>query len=184
MVRALYIHHDMHGNQLVAVFEPDADMDTVRTMARELAEVPYTDVSMSRGSIDDVNGPKQPILMMGPREGVDVRTAVTRMKELTDPVLPHTLISLTMTLILCECGYVSSKSNADFMNGLEPDDLEGFWLHYHARVKALDMLGLISKSTYTELMDALQEVLRELDTYASTILVNSIPDDRPCTHPL
>lgn len=184
MANALYIHYDRPHISLIAVYEKDTRMQVVNAAADQLAGVPGTIVTSQLAYVDDDNNTLHPVLIMRALAGIDAVAAGKRMRELTQPTLPCTIGMFTLNMLLCPCGYLSSSPEIVFAAGLEPDDIEYFWLRCLAGIKALNMgeLFVEADAPYEALMEALQVMMVDLGVFVSEMEIVPAPDTRPCTH--
>lgn len=187
--RADYVLLDNeNGARLVAIYPANVQPDAVRPAAVQLDALAGVKARVVTGAVDDPAGPRLVMLEMTIESQTSLVAAVRLFKKLTDPTAPITLTEFRLSLLLCDCGYVSSRIDAlQFVNGFDPTDDEAFMLRVFAGLKEIPMATLLAESVddpdYTPIMNALELMLGTLGAHASAIHLTPQPDPRPCTHP-
>lgn len=182
MAKAQYIHYDSVGKQLIAVYGDDVDRNELEGITRELVSATKASVSLSHLGLNHPDVQGMNLLTMRTGQGVDEIAAVNRMRELTQPELPYTTMTLTMVILECTCGLLATRTDMTLVNGLQPNDPETFWIAYHASIKRVKVDASFREPPHTPLVNAIREMLRELGVHVSGITICPMPDYRPCTH--
>lgn len=185
MIRAKYINYQAFDDKLIAVYDYNTPLTELNEIALQLARLPGIYAEASIGKINILDGLITAFVWMNIGADANAREAVIKMKELTQPEVDCTIGQLTMTLMQCSCRYISSRTHVQFVDGLEPEDQESFWINYYTRVGTLSMASLITdpRLPFGQLMATLENLLFRMGVHASEIRIQTERDPRPCTHP-
>lgn len=184
MARAKLILSRPDG-MLVAVYGGDAQRAPLEQIAAELSRISGVVSRVTRVALDRPDAPPTLAICMGVAHGVNGRPAVMKFKRLTSPQIPYTLGTMSVKLLLCACGYVSTSCSGQFVNGLEPNDQQRFWLSFYERMARLSVDELLPHGLvppYEEPGDVIERIARDLGAYPSQMYINPQRDMRPCRH--
>jgi hypothetical protein len=184
-MRAKFIHQPS-PNRLVAVYGEDAQQDHLEPIVAQLTQLPGVYAGVARGGSIDPAAPPVFLLWMSVEHGGDARTAVIRLKELTNPELSCTLGQLTISVVICQCKYVTTEYRGTFVNGLEPSNAKRFWLRFGLFMQRLQADEIIEDNVahpYKKFGDAVEAILRGMKVYAAELHIHPRYSADPCTHP-
>jgi len=158
----------------------------VRPVVRQLSALRGVQAQTKRGSLDG-DGPKVVVIELAIQPGANVEAAMELVKRLARPELPIAIGMFRFGLLICPCGYFSSRlDRLVFYRGLGPDDEEAFRLRYYAAISQLpvaDLMNADPEPPYGRLVDGIETVLAGLGARATQVYIAPRPDTRPCTHP-
>jgi|GEM_PF-4786927 len=118
--------------------------------------------------------------------GTDATPILAKMKQLANPVMPYTIETFVLQLLVCKCNYVSSAPSITFAPGLGPDDREAFNLRLAAGAQKLpvELFDKAAAGDIEPLRRAFYDVLNSVGAHVSSSEILPFqPDPRPCTHP-
>lgn len=172
-------------NVMYIVYGVGVDESEVRPVVRRLSALRGIQAQALRGSVD-ATGPRVVVIELTIQQSANVEAAMALVKRLARPALPIAIRTLGFGLLICRCGYLSSKiDNLAFYRGLGPDDDEAFRLRFYAAIKDVPVAKLVSadpRPPYGQLADGIEAVLAGLGARATEVLIVPRRDTRPCTH--
>jgi hypothetical protein len=134
----------------------------------------------------DNQGYGVPVIMIRASAAHSVEAALMRLKETLDPVLPVAIGSLVVELLLCRCGFVSSRVvEIRFVVGFGPKDDEAFMLRYYeaiAKVPIGELLSREPRPPYRPLTEAIEKALANVGAFATALEIEIRRNSRRCTH--
>jgi hypothetical protein len=160
-MRAKFIHQPS-PNRLVAVYGEDAQRDHLEPIVAQLTQLPGVYAGVARGGSIDPAAP------------------------LTNPELSCTLGQLTISVVICQCKYVTTEYRGTFVNGLEPSNAKRFWLRFGLFMQRLQADEIIEDNVahpYKKFGDAVEAILRGMKVYAAELHIHPRYSADPCTHP-
>ncbi len=189
--QARFVQVGPASNELSAVYDPTTDKKALQDVVIRLGQLPGVRAMMVPDRLD--GRPSDPVMAINVRfESVAHKDgALSGFRDLVDPIFPISIDLFTFELLLCPvCRSVGSLMSQDafrFVQGFEPEDLEGFWLRFVAGVKRTPVARLVESQgapPFTELARALEEVLNRLGAWVREIRVEMGLDHRSCKHSL
>lgn len=182
MLRANYITYDDESKRIFAEYDKGTDPAELAGVASQLART-----GIGCGVTATVSG--NPVVWLGfvdrPTDTEEIAT-VRRLKELTNPRLPISVIMADLTLMECPCRNHNSASIwLTFLPGMEPSDKQQFLYNFYAKVGDIPIRKLLPENRQTQpptlLYEAFGSLLKGLGAYMPTM--NILLEKKACTEP-
>ncbi len=184
-LRAKHVVLDAANNCVFVVYPQGADIVNLNVTAMSFQAETNVRARALQARLGS-EAERSPVIMTQFVKGQNAESALSRLKEMTNPELPLAIGVLEIELLICSCRYASSRlKRMVFVMGFGPDDEQAFRLRYLAAIKRLPVAALLSVGPhppFRQLMDGLQDMLASLGAYPTELRLKPKPNPRQCKH--
>lgn len=172
------------ANRFVALYGRDASRPDLDKIVKQLQRNRGVEARVALAAPDSPAAPPA-LVILRVASGTSAEPIVREFRRLTNPEMPYTLSRLYITLMWCDCGYVSTVCGGQFVRGLAPDDQEAFWQKFYAQLQRRADYKL--KPSCTVLPEAsisgvVEKAIQQAGAYPSETSISVEIDTRPCCH--
>lgn len=183
MLRAQYVFAEDSG--WYAVFADDVQPNQLNGIVERLQRLPGVTAQTAQKNLttDPQDVPKTVISMRVERSSSSFR-AVQLLKELTNPIVPITVKSLTLIFVYCPCRHKSVTGHIRFLEGFGPEMATAFRKQYMRAVVASNLLPLWETEPQPQsdaILAKITKIFAELNAIVEEIILEGSTNPDYCS---